>query len=224
MARKLGAKGKLLGGAVGFTQYFGSALQMTPHLHILVPQGLWTGTDFVELPPPTEQDIDATLRRALKQLSKDLADLELCWPEDGLEAFQAQGAQHRLVLGDAIAPRPKGRRLALVEGFSLHADTHVHANDRAGLMRLCRYGSRGPLAQERLSRRQDGQYEYRTKKGPTLVLSAPELVKRLVALIPPKGTHRTKFHGVFASNAIAQAPRHAAPAPSRARVRAGAQQ
>jgi hypothetical protein len=37
-------------------------------------------------------------------------------------------------------------RCALLEGFSLHANTHLHANDRQGLERLCRYGARGALA------------------------------------------------------------------------------
>jgi hypothetical protein len=33
------------------------------------------------------------------------------------------------------------------------------------------------------------------------VLTAQSLVKRLVALIPPKGVHLTRFHGLFAPNA-----------------------
>ena len=89
----------------------------------------------------------------------------------------------------------------MVEGFSLHADTHVHENDRAGLAKLCRYGSRGAVAEERLSRLEDGRYAYRTKRGPTLVLTAGDLVRRLLALIPPRGQHLTCFHGLFAPNA-----------------------
>ncbi|HEX8698141.1 MAG TPA: transposase, partial [Myxococcaceae bacterium] len=48
-----------------------------------------------------------------------------------------------------------------LEGFSLHANTHLHANDRQGLERLCRYGARGALALERLSRAEDGRIAYR---------------------------------------------------------------
>ena len=62
----------------------------------------------------------------------------------------------------------------MLKGFRLHADTAVHANDRQGLERLCRYGSRGPLAEQRLSPRDDGRYEYRTKRGATLVLTAAQ--------------------------------------------------
>src|SRR5687768_15660152 len=65
-------------------------------------------------------------------------------------------------------------RLAVLEGFRLHADTAVHANDRQGLARLCRYGSRGPVAEERLSVREDGRYVCRTKRGPVLVLTAAQ--------------------------------------------------
>ena len=39
----------------------------------------------------------------------------------------------------------------------MHADTWVHENDRQSLERLCRPGARGPLALERLSRREDGK-------------------------------------------------------------------
>jgi hypothetical protein len=57
------------------------------------------------------------------------------------------------------------------------------------------------LALERLTRREDGRYEYRTRKGQVLEFTAQGLVKRLVALIPPKGVHLTRFHEVFAPNA-----------------------
>jgi hypothetical protein len=52
----------------------------------------------------------------------------------------------------------------LLEGFSLHANTHLHANDRQGLEQLCRYGARGALALERLSRAEDGRIAYQMKR------------------------------------------------------------
>ncbi|WP_233261784.1 transposase [Vitiosangium sp. GDMCC 1.1324] len=54
-------------------------------------------------------------------------------------------------------PPRKQSRCALLEGFSLHANTHLHANDRQGLERLCCNGARGALALERLSRAEDGR-------------------------------------------------------------------
>jgi hypothetical protein len=202
VARRLGAQGPLRGAAVGFTQYFGAALQVTPHLHMLMPEGLWDAqAHFVALPAPSVDEVAAVLRRLLHQVAKDFAELEEQWPEDGLEALWTAGVQHRLPLDEEAARRRAGRRVALLEGFSLHADTHVHAHDRAGIERLCRYGSRGPLALERLSTREDGRYEYRTRKGQVLVFTAAQLVKRLLALIPPRGSHLTGFHGVLAPNA-----------------------
>jgi hypothetical protein len=205
VARRLGAPRGLVGGAVGFTQYFGGALQLTPHLHVLLPEGMWTGAgEFVPLPAPAREEVEGVLRRLVRQLARDFGGVVEAWPEDGLSAIQAEGVQRRLLLvGEEVEPRASGgaKRLAVAEGFSLHADSWVHANDREGLERLCRYGSRSAVALERLFVREDGRYEYRTRKGPVLVLTAAQLVKRLLALIPPRGTHLTCFHGVFAPNA-----------------------
>jgi hypothetical protein len=154
-ARSLGAVGELFGAAVAFRQYFGSALQVAPHLHVLVPEGGWMGEGvFVPLPPPSAEQVGVVLGRLVRQLRKDLGGLSEEWPEDGLEVLWAEGVQHRLRLdeGDGERARPR-RRVALAEGFSLHADTQVGASDREGLERICRYGSRSALALERLSRR-----------------------------------------------------------------------
>jgi hypothetical protein len=66
------------------------------------------------------------------------------------------------------------RRCALLEGFSLHANTHLHANDRQGLERLCRYGavdgSRDPM-------RFDGQVESRSPRGNSWWNLRPSLVR-----------------------------------------------
>ncbi|MEW5743801.1 MAG: transposase, partial [Myxococcota bacterium] len=66
---------------------------------------------------------------------------------------------------------------------------------------LVRYAARGPLAQSRLSRQEDGRYRYECKKGKALVLTAAQLVKRLIALVPPQRVHLTTFHGVLGPNA-----------------------
>jgi hypothetical protein len=150
-----------------------------------------------------QHEVETVLRRVVRQLRKDFEDLELEWPEDALQTLQAGAVQERLALPeDEEEPRRPHLRAAVVEGFSLHAATWVHQNDRKGLERLCRYGARGAVAMERLSvREEDGRYEYRTKHGQVLVMTAAELVRRLVVLVPPKGAHLTNFHGVFASHA-----------------------
>jgi hypothetical protein len=49
------------------------------------------------------------------------------------------------------------KHAAYLEGFSLHAGVHLHANDREGLARLCGYGARPALSQDRLSELPDGR-------------------------------------------------------------------
>ena len=97
------------------------------------------------------------------------------------------------------------RLVPLLEGFSLHANTRVHENDRTGLETLCRYGARGPLSLERLSLRDDGRLAWRMKRpapdGSTHLLLTPlQLVRKLAALVPPPRFNLTRFHGVFVPN------------------------
>lgn len=178
-ARGLGATGKLVTGAVAFVQLFNGVLALQPHLHLLVPEGVFEGGDFFAVPPPTAEEVESVLKRMLSRLAPAFEGLTAPAPEDGLEALRREGAQLRLCLEEKPPARPSGRRLAVGMGFSLHADTHVHAHDREGLAHLARYGARGPIAESRLSRREDGQYVYRTKRGSALVLTAEELLRNI---------------------------------------------
>ena len=62
-ARQQGLRGGQAG-AVSFIQFFGSALQVTPHFHSLVPDGVFVtregGVRFEPLPPPTQGSRDST--------------------------------------------------------------------------------------------------------------------------------------------------------------------
>jgi hypothetical protein len=123
-------------------------------------------------------------------------------------------------LGLALPPSPRPRRVAVGLGFSLHADTAVHGNDRQGLERLVRYGARGLVAESRLRRLDDGRSEYSPMKGVSFTLTAEALVRRLVALVPPPNAHLTSFHGVFAPHAalrptVTLSPPPPAPSPIR---------
>ena len=200
-AKRLGVCGPLRGGAVCFWQYFGSSLQLTPHLHLLVPEAQWTEVgEEVAVPPPDDTEVRAVLARTLRQAGADWEELDAAWADDEYEALQAEALQRPL--GLELPPSAQcRRRLAVLEGFSLHADTAVHANDRDGLGRLCRYGARGPVSESRLEKLDDGRYRYTPKKGVAFTVTAAALVKRLVALLPPPHRHLTSFHGVFAPNA-----------------------
>ena len=201
-ARRLGVRKRLRGGAVCFWQWFGSSLQLTPHLHLLVPEALWyEDGEAMHLPPPDEADVVAVLQRTLRQAMRDWENLDAAWAEDEYEGLQQRAIQEKLSLSEALVPSSRRRRVAVAHGFSLHADTAVHGNDRQGLERLARYGARGPVAECRLRRKSDGRYEYTPKKGTAFTLTAEALVRRLLALVPPARLHLTSFHGVYAPHA-----------------------
>jgi|GEM_PF-3238809 len=86
--------------------------------------------------------LEAELKRLGKSLDcarVALLDLEAAWPEDEYEELQQLAIHERLGLPEP-SPRPRRqRRVAVEQGFSLHADTAVHAHDRQRLERLARY-------------------------------------------------------------------------------------
>ena len=80
----------------------------------------------------------------------------------------------------------------------------VRGGDPDGLERLCRYLTRPPISHERLERLDDDHIGLQLKTpysdGTThIALTHFELIERLCALVPRPGTHRVKYHGVFAS-------------------------
>ena len=86
-------------------------------------------------------------------------------------------------------------RCATVDGFSLHANVAVHADDRPRLERLARYCARAPIAMDRLERLVDGRLLYRFKRpwrdGTTPIVMEPmELLEKLSALVPAPGRYR----------------------------------
>ena len=156
-------------------------------------------TQLRVLPPPKDEEVEALLRkvalRVVALLRRKGKLEEALRGEDALDFLRAEAVRSpRLPLGLAKQSPRRGRRCAFLEGFSLHANTWVHENDRVGLVRLCNYGARGPLSLERLSLLPDGKVSYRMKRpaasGATeLVLSPVAFLRRLAALVPPPGVH-----------------------------------
>jgi len=211
-------------GALAFVQRFGSALQLTPHFHVLLPEAVFKELPADAqvacprpLPPPDDEEVERLLHTVALRvvgLLRKQGKLENVSCDGVLDALRARAAQARLPLGEVSSP-PK-RRCAFLEGFSLHANTWVHENDRDNLVRLCGYGARGPLSLERLSRLPDGRVAYRMKRpsasGQTvLVLEPVEFLRRLAALVPPPRTNLVRFFGVFAANARLR--KHVVPKP-----------
>ncbi|WNG31155.1 hypothetical protein F0U62_49430 [Cystobacter fuscus] len=69
--------------------------------------------------------------RVLRLLEKRGA-LPAQGPEDALQAYQAHSPRQRLrwTEVDMRPPPRKQPQCTFLEGFSLHANTHLHANDR----------------------------------------------------------------------------------------------
>ena len=74
-ARRHGATGTLTGSGVCFSQWFGSQLQLTPHLHLLAADAMWQadGT-VVPVAPPSDEEVARILARVLRAAKKDWAD------------------------------------------------------------------------------------------------------------------------------------------------------
>ncbi len=222
--RELGIAGGQ-SGAVSFVQRFGGALNLHPHVHCLLPDGLFVPRtdgdplDFVPLPTPTTAEIEALTLKIARRLT---AVIERRTDDESETAalLEAIAAALQSDLAAAVAPPLPSPQLALPEdrepkpkplcakvaGFSLHAAHAVAAGDRLALERLCRYGLRAPFAQGRLARRTDGRIVYHLRRpwphaqGATaLVLEPLDLLRRLAALVPAPYSHLVRYHGAFAN-------------------------
>lgn len=100
-------------------------------------------------------------------------------------------------------PALTGTRCASVNGFSVHANTHIPAHRRDLLEQWLRYTGRGPVALERLSEDADGNGVYRFSgpwsDGTTGITLTPlELLEKLAALVPLPGAHLVRYGGCLA--------------------------
>jgi len=100
----------------------------------------------------------------------------------------------------------RGPRQAHLDGFDLHANACVSANDRAGVERLCRYVLRPPFAQERLRLRGDGRVALELTRAwhdgtRELVFEPLEFLERLAAMTLRPETNLLICHGVLAPRA-----------------------
>jgi len=101
------------------------------------------------------------------------------------------------------APVLTSTRCVNADGFSLHANTHVGANDRKGLEKLCRYAARPPIAMKRLRWLEGGKIAYDLKRvwsdGSLAVVFEPlDFIAKLLPLMPPIRVNQIRFHGVLA--------------------------
>ena len=171
-------------GAVTFIQRFGGILNLNPHFHSLLLDGLFVQEQdeqlvFKPLPPPTDEDI----LRLTARLAERLGAM----------------ARRRMVQAELDPPWDQDD-----DAHVLASNGTVEAVDREGLERLCRYGLRSPLSLERLSVDPDGQVHYQLRRpwfdGRTeIVLDPLAFMRRLSALIPAPYANLVRYHGIFAN-------------------------
>nr|WP_198316462.1 transposase [Cystobacter fuscus] len=129
---------------MSFIQFFGSALQVTPHFHSLVPDGTFVqregGVHFEPLPPPTQDEVERLLRgvrhRVLRLMEKRGA-LPAQGPEDALHVPGAlPAATAALDGGGRPAPSQQAAAVRIAGGF-LPARQHAPACrvDQAEMLR-----------------------------------------------------------------------------------------
>jgi hypothetical protein len=121
-----------------------------------------------------------------------------------LASAPGSGCGSRSGFGDeGERPILTGTRRASVNGFSLHANTHIPAHRRDELERLLRYTARGALSLERLDVNADGDLLYTVTRpwpdGTTgIKLSPLELLEKLAALVPLPRMHLIRYGGCLA--------------------------
>jgi hypothetical protein len=207
-ARRAGVRGSRAG-AITFVQRFGGSLNLNVHLHCVIPDGVFVrekgAIRFVPLGAPPDSEVEAILRRIVVRLLPLLHARREAMETEQPDALASAQTESLLLPAAPKESLRRGRHSAFLEGFSLHAGVHLHANDREGLEKLCGYGARPPLSLKRLSALPDGRLAYRLKRllgdgREVLALRPTELLRRLATLVPPPRHHLVRYHGVFGPN------------------------
>ena len=212
----------------------GRQINLNVHLHSIFIDGVFAVDDdgkasFFHVPPPADDEILVLVKRICVRVSRflekkgyelnDFSDDPFAHEQPAFAQILGASVQSRIGIGERAGQRVRrigedvslgqaylvSTRCALCDGFSLHANVQIQANERAALEKLLRYTGRSPIALERMSEREDGKILYRLKTtfsdGTTHVLFDPvELVEKVVALVPPPRANLLRYSGILASN------------------------
>ena len=185
-----------------------------------------TGAEVADVARRTAARIDKILRQHGRCLDPELADDEppgLELDDPALAACYAAAARGVGITGDragqptlrlifpqdapdrVLPPGQLDEPVAEIRGVNVHAKQLVDGRDRERLERLCKYITRPPLAQERLTRRADGLLQLEFKRSwkdgtQALVFEPHEFISRLVAMVPPPRAHQLRYWGVLSSH------------------------
>ncbi len=215
-ARVLGLDG-VQTAALCALQRFGSAINLNVHAHVIAPDAVFVvdgeALRPMVLPPPTDAEVAQVAlgvhRRVCRLFARRLEQDEAAAEREPtpLDSAVAEAlAPTRRMLQTEAWPPPARPRCASVDGFGVHANVALTAEDRAGLEHLIRYALRPPLAHTRLKRLPSGRIRYQLKRpwydGSThLDLDPLALMRRLALLIPPPFQHTLRYHGLLAPHA-----------------------
>ena len=173
-------------GAVSFLQNFGATLNVHPHFHLIVSDGIFsTGKDQSEL-----QFQEVFINEGDIRMTQESIRIRV------LKFFEKRGWFNKEEVETMLAYENSG--------FSLDASVKINSWDRDGLERLVRYCARPCFASENL--RLNGPWiiyhlSKPTHKGQRFVQLDPlEFLDRIAAFIPLPHRHRRHYHGVFAPN------------------------
>jgi ribosomal protein S27E len=220
-------------GSVTLVQRFGSALNLNVHFHILYVDGGYEIREkekvFYKLPELSDNDIKDMIKkisdRIIRYLRKrgyleDAFDDALQFDNPAFAKMLGASTKNLIAFGpnknreirkfigsgfgyEEDLPILNSKLCAAVNGFSLHANTLVKANQRKRLETLCKYVLRPPVAEERLSFLNNGDVCYKLKKRWTdgtshIIFTQMEFMEKLAALAPPPRAHQVRFHGFLA--------------------------
>ncbi len=168
------------------------------------------------------QSIALKIARYLEKnniIAKDAEETQLQIPLDETFAhLQAASSCYRFLTGPnkgkkalvlkTLPEQDHSSRTGLVtkySGFSLHAGVATNKGEKEKLERICRYITRPPISENRLSVNTNGQVVYTLKtpydNGTTQIIMEPlEFMEKLAALVPRPRVHLTRFHGCLAPN------------------------
>jgi len=171
-------------GAISFIHHFGNTLNIHPHFHLVVPDGIFS------------HDGDSLLFHESFLAPDDIVDIQESIRKRVLRYFGRRGWFDKETVEKMLAYENSG--------FSLNANVRIQSWDREGLERLIRYCARPCFASENLS--WNGPWlQYRfpkpTHTGKKFIQLEPlEFIDRIAAFIPFPRRHRRHYHGVFAPN------------------------
>jgi len=179
-------------GAVCMVQRWGGSVNLNPHVHALVTDGVFVPdadgrVRFWALPEPTKGEIAAVawdvcervvglLRKRGQWLDAPAENDSFAEREPLLAQLYGASITGTLVMGVKAGQRQvrlsgaearesdDGNKVKNAYGFDLHAAVRIPAHERKRLEGLARYMLRPPLSRSRLTRQADGRYRIKLKR------------------------------------------------------------